>query len=364
MTPLGQCRCCFIVPPYMLRKLAESDDAAVRDRAQATLRTMQRAHNMRTSLTHSLNITPVTAASPARKRRRVFDCEGTTDLSRTLALPEGGSLPADIAVREAYEYAGYTWDFFHKVLDRNSIDNRGMTIISSVHYSENGMGFDNAFWNGHQMVYGDGAEIFDRMTRCLDVVAHELTHGITQFAAGLPYENQSGALNEHFSDVFGVAVRQWHENQTDPETANWLIGDGLLLTGHALRSMKRPGSANPDDPQPSHMQDYHNVANDESHDWGGVHTNSGIPNRAFYLASVAIGRPIWEIAAKVWYITLTQRLRGETSFEKCAYETISVARDFFDDAIATKVAAAWVEVGVINPNTGSAVSLASTHASG
>lgn len=167
---------------------------------------------------------------------------------------------------------------------RNSIDDAGLTMVSSVHYSENGQGFDNALWNGHQMIYGDGGEEFGRMTKCPDVVAHELTHGITQYTAGLAYQGQSGALNESMSDVFGVVVRQWYQQQTnpaapqtDPAKANWLVGDGLLRAGGALRSMAAPGTAFPDDPQPALMKDYQ---------YGGVHINSGIPNHAFYLAAV------------------------------------------------------------------------------
>jgi Zn-dependent metalloprotease len=233
-----------------------------------------------------------------------------------------------------------------------------MTIVSSVHYSPNGQGFDNAFWDTRQMVYGDGGDIFDRMTKCIDVVGHELTHGITQFSAGLPYENQSGALNEHFSDVFGVVIRQWTEGQTDPAAANWLIGDGLLLNGQALRSMKAPGTANDDDPQPDHMSRFMHLPNDEENDYGGVHINSGIPNRAFYLAAVAIGAPAWEMAARIWYIALTQRIRGAANFKKCALETISVARDFFGDDIAAKVTQAWFDVGVLTTPVGPVVSLA------
>jgi Zn-dependent metalloprotease len=289
--------------------------------------------------------------------RRVFDCGNSNDLSAKLVMQEGDPASTDIAVREAYDYAGVTWDFYQKLFNRNSIDDRGMTVISSVHYSENGAGFDNALWDGKQMIYGDGGEIFGRMTQCVDVVAHELTHGVTQNTAGLAYENQSGALNEHFSDVFGVVIRQWHETQADPAAANWLIGDKLMLDGHALRSMQAPGTANPDDPQPAHMKDFKQMANDYQNDYGGVHINSGIPNKAFYLAATSIGKPSWDVAAKIWFITLTQRLKGEADFAKCAWETISVARDFIDNDTAVKVAKAWTDVGVIEPNTGPAASL-------
>jgi Zn-dependent metalloprotease len=354
----ARCAFCSIVPPYLLKKMIESDNPRIRESAAATLQATDRARSVRMALSQTINVARAgVAAGPATKNRRIFDCQNTSDLSRSLVLQEGGPAPADVAVREAYDYAGITWDFFNRILGRNSIDNGGMTMVSSVHYSENGAGFDNALWDGRQMIYGDGGELFGRMTQCLDVVGHELTHGITQFSAGLEYHNQSGALNESMSDVFGVVIRQWHENQTDPAAANWLVGDRLMLSGHALRSMSAPGTANPDDPQPAHMNDYVVLPDTRPGDWGGVHYNSGIPNHAFYLAAVAIGRPAWETAAKIWYITLTQRLKGEANFAKCAYETISVARDFFDDAIAKKVSQAWIDVGVITGAVGPIASL-------
>jgi Zn-dependent metalloprotease len=351
------CAFCSIVPPYLLQKLARSDNPQIRERAVATLNVMDRARSLRTAMSQTINVASAAPTLSKAKVRRVFDCETTSDLTRKLVMQENDATSGDIAVREAYDYAGITWDFFNTVFGRNSIDNRGLTIVSSVHYSENGQGFDNAFWDTKQMIYGDGGELFGRMTQCLDVVAHELMHGITQYASGLPYHGQSGALNESFSDVFGVVIRQWNDKQTDPKTANWLVGDKLMLTGDALRSLKAPGTANPDDPQPAHMKDYVNLPDTPAGDSGGVHYNSGIPNHAFYLAAVAIGKPTWETAAKIWYTALTQRLKGETDFKKCAYETISVARDFFDDATAVKVTQAWIDVGVITHPIGPVKSL-------
>jgi len=344
---MRHCAFCSIVPPYLLRKYSESEDPRIRERAKATLEATARARTIRTTLARTMNFAASAETVADRKVRRIFDCQGTSDLSRKLVMQESDPPSTDVAVREAYDYAGVTWDFYKTLFSRNSIDNAGLTMVSSVHYSENGRGFDNALWNGHQMIYGDGELMFGRMTKCLDVVAHELTHGVTQYTAGLPYENQSGALNESMSDVFGVVARQWHEQQTDPAKANWLVGDGLLLAGGALRSMKAPGTANPDDPQPGHMDDYMKLPNTARGDYGGVHYNSGIPNHAFYLAAVAIGKPAWETAAKIWYITLTQRLKDETDFAKCANETISVAHDTFDDDTAKKVKQAWIDVGVL-----------------
>ena len=203
------------------------------------------------------------------------------------------------------------------------------------------------------MVYGDGdGVIFQRFTAALDVIAHELTHGVTQFSAQLAYQDQSGALNESMSDAFGSMVKQWALGQT-VDQADWLIGAAIMASGfkgRALRDMANPGTAFDDpnlgkDSQPGHMKDYVQTTSDN----GGVHTNSGIPNRAFVLAAKAIGGHSWEKTGKIWYVTLTERLTGNAGFAKCATETVSVARDLFpeDSSIAAKVAKAWADVGVL-----------------
>src|SRR5262249_15250854 len=150
---------------------------------------------------------------------------------------------------------------------RNSIDNRGLRLNASVHY---GADYDNAFWDGSQMVFGDGDNrIFVGFTKALDVIGHELTHGVTQYEANLEYQDQPGALNESMSDVFGSLMKQYALNQTAAD-ADWLIGSGLLapgIQGVALRSMKEPGTAYDDpllgkDSQPGHMSDFDHTTDD------------------------------------------------------------------------------------------------------
>jgi Zn-dependent metalloprotease len=332
----------------LLEHLATSGEAALAEAAGRTLRLTQSLAAFRAQL--STGAPPPAAARSTGLKRQVFDCKGSTDLPGNLMRQEGGAASRDKAVNEAYDSAGTTWDFYNKIFGRQSVDDHGKTLVSSVHYGER---YDNAFWDSRQMVYGDGdGIIFQRFTAALDVIAHELTHGVTQFTAQLAYQDQPGALNESMSDVFGSMVKQWALGQSAAE-ADWLIGAAIMalgFQGRALRDMANPGTAYDDprlgkDPQPGHMRDYVETSSDN----GGVHINSGIPNRAFVLAAKAIGGNSWEIAGKIWYHTLTERLTGNANFAKCATETVSVARDLFphDASIAAKVAKAWADVGVI-----------------
>src|SRR5262249_13118114 len=149
----------------------------------------------------------------------------------------------DASVNDAYDGLGTTYDFYRQVLDRNSLDGNGMRLDGIVHYGD---GFNNAFWDGQRMVFGDGdGELFAGFTKSLDVIAPDLHHGVPESPAGLEYHNQPGALNESISDVFGSIVKQWSKQQT-VDAADWLIGAEIFtpaLSGDALRSMKAPGTA-------------------------------------------------------------------------------------------------------------------------
>jgi Zn-dependent metalloprotease len=224
-----------------------------------------------------------------------------------------------------------------------------MRLDSTVHY---GTGYANAMWNGRQMIYGDGdGRLFRRFTASLDVIAHELMHGVTQHVVGLDYAGEPGALNEHLSDVFGVLVRQYAEKKSAAK-ADWLVGGDLYtrrVHGDAIRSMKAPGTAYDDpllgrDPQPAHMRDYVRTEFDN----GGVHINSGIPNHAFYRAATAIGGNAWEVTGKIWYRAISSRLRHDSTFAEFASATRAVAAEMCGrestehDAVIT----AWEAVGV------------------
>ena len=355
------CAVCFAIPPYMVEYIRRnSKDKKLIDAMAATKRATATLRHMRMAML-GVPLRASAAALLPKLTRRIFDAKKSTDALQKLVRKEGGKASKDVAVNEAYDHSGKTFEFYAKVLGRASVDNNNKALTSSVHYQEDPQfGYDNAFWDGSQMIYGDGF-IFNRMTLSLDVVAHELTHGVTQFEAGLKYENESGALNEHMSDVFGVLVRQWANNERDPAKADWSVGRGIFrkagLEAQSLRSMSAPGTAynNPDfgkDEQPALMKNFVHLPNTEEGDFGGVHYNSGIPNKAFFLACKALGQPAWDVMGRVWYTALSERLRDNADFKKCAFETISVASDFFGATARKAVAKAWVDVGVIKTGEG------------
>jgi Zn-dependent metalloprotease len=343
---------CFIIPPNILKGIAKHGTEKQRDRALRDLSRAGRFRERRRILGRmSLGVTTPTG----ELRRTVYDANRGEQLPGTRVRGEGDSPTKDVETNEAYDGAGSTYNFYEQVFNRNSIDDRGMRLDSTVHYSEE---MDNAFWDGTQMVYGDGdGEIFTRFTVSVDVIGHEMTHGVTQLTANLDYHDQSGALNESMSDVFGSLVKQWTLQQT-AENADWLIGEGLLMpniNGQALRSMKAPGTAFDDpvlggkDPQPDRMSAYLDTSSDN----GGVHLNSGIPNRAFYLTAAAIGGYSWEKAGTIWYRALTQELLGnsQAQFLDAANATLAVAGELYGEGSPEQAAVkdAWTTVEVLKP---------------
>jgi Zn-dependent metalloprotease len=322
-----------IVPPHMLEAIAERGSPQQQEIARACMRSSDQLRERRGEAAQRV----FGAAAAAGKERVVYSANNGTGLPGQRVRSEGSSPTGDAAADEAYDGSGDTYDLFQDEYGRNSINGSGLRLDSTVHYSR---GFDNAFWDGRQMVYGDGDEdlspdqrLFNRFTASLDVIGHELTHGVTQYTANLVYQGPSGALNEHFSDVFGSLVKQRRSGQSAPD-ADWLVGAELLtsnVNGSAIRSMKAPGTAYNDpvlgrDPQPGHMDDYVNTSQDN----GGVHINSGIPNHAFYQVATTLGGNAWERAGTIWYRALTDsRLRSNATFQAAAELTATIAADLF-----------------------------------
>ncbi|MFD8720701.1 M4 family metallopeptidase [Streptomyces sp. NPDC059629] len=342
------CRPNCIVPPHLLEKLLRSDDAEVHKAALATLLTTASLRGERTIRASFAGI-----ATPGNGRRTVFDCQNGRLLPlATLVRTEDGAPSTDDSVNRAFDGLGTTRDFYRDVFNRDSIDDQGMRLDGYAHFSTH---YNNAFWDGQQMVFGDGdGRIFTDFTGSLTVIAHELTHGVTENTAGLAYHNQSGALNESVSDVFGSLVKQWSLKQSVDE-ADWMIGSEVFtpgIEGDALRSMRDPGHAYDNallgkDPQPDHMSKYVNLPDTENGDFGGVHINSGIPNKAFYLVATGIGGFAFEAAGLIWYESL-KASRPDTQFQDFADTTYQKAGELYGAGSAEQLAVltAWQDVGI------------------
>jgi len=338
---------CFVIPPHILRSIAGANgpvvDSELRCGAQETIETMEGLIEER------LHPLEVVGRPMLQKRRNVYDARNGRKLPGKLVVSDKKKRQGDDDALRAFDGSGDMYDFLADVFSRNSIDGRGLRMDSTVHY---GKRFDNAFWNGSQMIYGDGdGRLFNSFTLALDVIGHEQTHGVTQYSAALGYHGQSGALNEHLSDAFGMMLKQWR-NGLSPSESDWIIGEGLftaVVNGKGVRSMSAPGTAYDDpilgkDPQPAHMSGYVDMPEDN----GGIHINSGIPNRAFYLAAMAIGEASWTTLGSVWYETLTKRLPSDAQFDDFAAATVDVAGELYGIAGAPQraIADAWDEVGL------------------
>ena len=344
---------CRIVPPFLLERLAAYPDPPAGPLGRRTLEIDAELRRRRATAPRS----PAQGDSPFS----IHTADNGSVLPGALVRAAGDPVSGDLAVDEAYIGVEASLALFAEVYGRSSYDGKGAPVIATVHYETN---YDNAFWDGSQLVFGDGdGVVFDRFTKPVDVLGHELSHAVTQYTADLAYSGQPGALNESVSDVFGSCLKQRLLAQAAVD-ADWLIGEGIFLPsvqGRALRSMKEPGTAYDDprigrDPQVGSMDDYVETTEDN----GGVHINSGIPNRAFYLAATGIGGNSWDGAGRIWYAALTSGIGGDTDFAGFAAATVSAATDTSVEAV-NAVRTAWSRVGVAVP--GSAATSSVTGAS-
>lgn len=343
---------CEFVPPYLLLRL--TDGGTEPDTARCSAHTLAIDEQLRVRRAMPLLARPETAiVSAATGAAWLIHTAGNTAvLPGELVRSAGDTESGDAAVDEAYTGTEASLDLFRTVFARDSYDGRGAPVSVTVHYERD---YANAFWDGRQLVFGDGdGRVFDRFTQSIDVLAHEFTHGVVQYAAGLTYSYQSGALNESICDVFASMVKQRMLGQSAAD-ADWLIGEGIFLpavNGRALRSMSEPGTAYDDpvlgkDPQVGSMDEFIETTDDN----GGVHLNSGIPNRAFHLVATELGGNSWEAAGAIWYAALTSGLAPSTDFATFAQATIAAAEG---GAALDAVSSAWETVGV-NPSDAASV---------
>lgn len=275
-----------------------------------------------------------------------YNANNRTSLPGTLVNNTTNAFTATTnkAAVDAHYYAGKTYDYYKSTFDRNSYNGSGAIIKSTVHYSRN---YNNAFWNGSQMVYGDGdGTTFIPLSGGLDVVAHELTHAVTSTESNLIYQNESGALNEAISDIFGTVV----EFKYQAAKADYLIGEDIYTpntSGDALRSMANPALNG--DP------DYYGNRYTGTGDNGGVHTNSGIINKAAYLIAAGgthhnvsvTGIGVDKLGA-IFYRANTVYLTSSSTFSQARAALVQSASDLYGStsAATTTVKNAFTAVGV------------------
>ena len=336
-----------VVPSYLLARLAESGRfPRAAAAARQTLTAGRPPFRARIDLSIDENGDLVAQLSDA-PNRTISDAGNTQKLPGILVRSEDDPPVDDAAVNQAFDGLGATFELLLAAFSRNSLNDAGAPLDASVHY---GVDYDNAFWDGERMVFGDGdGEVFTGFTASTTVIGHELAHGVVQHTANLEYQGQPGALNESIADVFGALTEQYLLGQTAAQ-ATWLIGAEIFtdaVEGEALRSMLHPGTAYDDDelgkdPQPDHMSGFVRTTEDN----GGVHINSGIPNRAFALFARDLGGHAWERAGLTWYRALTGGLSSTATFAQFAEATIAAA-SVIDDATAAAARRAWTTVGVL-----------------
>lgn len=283
--------------------------------------------------------------TPGVRTRRTYDAQGTETRPVTPSRGEGDGPSSEVEVNEAHDGAGETWRLLRERVGRDSLDNAGLVLISTVDWDQ----MDNAYWDGEAMTYGRG-QMFNRFTADPTVCGHELGHGVIQYAWGAIYYGEAGALHEHGADVIGSLVEQ-HTKGQDVRDADWLIGAELLagtgIRGRALRDMLNPGTAYDDpligtDPQPAHYRDRYQGGQDS----GGVHINSGIGNRAYVLAARALGGAAWEHVGKLWLQYAMPDASPTITYPEWAARTVALARAHFTTDVADAVRAGWAAVGL------------------
>ena len=337
---------CGVIPDHILTKIAARSPEA-RDSALSTLEHMRALDSFR-------GIRPLTVAAEnitgPQKSRRVYDARHKNKPAGTLVMDEHTKRSSDLVVIKAFDGSGHVYDFYSIVFGRSSIDGKGKRLDSIVHFDWN---FDNAYWDGSRIIYGDGDGVLFIDLMVPDVIGHEFTHGLTQYLSGLGYTGQTGALNESISDVFGSMFKQWLLGQSSAD-ASWLIGEGVFGPGvqaRGIRSLAAPGTAYDDpvlgkDPQPAHMSGYVKTRADN----GGVHINSGIPNKVFYIVATGLGGNSWQTPGQIWFKS-AERVRPDATFIDFARATVDVAGEEFGNGgnVQETVAQAWAQVGIEVP---------------
>jgi Zn-dependent metalloprotease len=351
---------CEIIPNRVLVKLLEKEKNE--KKKNRLLNHIKQSAGLRSKRAVAYNYREVqrTIAASLRKLTEknihFYDCDESHDLPekttfeinqrypRRKSQPKPTTKKKMLVSKMEIDNMSTVYDFWHENFKRESFDAQSAVI---KYYGNYGKDYDNAFWDGENLVFGLGdPSFFHPFGNFIDIQAHELGHAILQYEADFIYDGMSGALNEHVADVFGICVKHWTEGK-EAGQASWLLGEGLWVNKKykALRSMSAPGTAYPDDDQPEHMSNFYNGREDN----GGVHINSGIPNKVFYHVATRLGDNSWDKPLKIWYQTIKdQRVTNKnTSFGQFAIGTYKVAKKKFGESVADTVRDSWKLVGLI-----------------
>lgn len=328
-----------ILPPYLLTELARRNPEKYQ-----YLDTLARTQRLFAQSPTRLNPN-VRFVGNGTSAIEVYDCQSGYDRQAHKGRFEGEPASGIADVDNAYDFTVAVRKYYLDIHGRNGIDAHGMKMVSSVRY---GSGYNNAYWDGSQMTYGEGDQDIFKSFVILDVCGHEITHGVTEFESNLKYWKQAGALNESHSDIFGKLIEAYLKNQP-VEQIDWVLGRGIFMPdvkGEGIRNMLHPGTAYNDprlgkDPQPDHMSRYNNTSSDN----GGVHYNSGIVNRAFALWAIALGGYEWKKAAKIWYAARATA-GSNPSFANHAHHTIEACKALGTADDLKKLQDAWEAQGI------------------
>jgi Zn-dependent metalloprotease len=341
---------CRIVPEAALKRFADDRTLPTEQRKHFAdtikidneFRKLRTQANKLSRVASAMAPAVALAAVAAAPAITVFNCNhGQTLPGAQVPNPANSS---DATAKRAFVETSSVATFYSQVFGRNSIDGAGMTLISSIHYGTN---YNNAFWNGSQMTYGDGdGSIFVDFTKGDDVIGHELTHGVTQHSLQLNYTNEAGGLNESLSDCFGSMFRQW-ENKQSVNQADWLIGKDIMGPAAiakgftCLRDMANPAAKHCLAPQPTKFSQVKPGMD--------PHLSSGPPNLAFFTIAKAVGGNSWDKVGQIWYKSMTGF--GPTPAMKMkafANRTRAVAAQLNpgNTAVANAVDAGWKKVGL------------------
>lgn len=349
---------CYFVPKQISNKLKEKDKSMQKDvntdQIDDSIRNIRKNFLKNPAQRNSI-LAAMRKKVTHEEVRRLFDSHNTYNLSEEPILVDKQTHSAQPSTNSALQLSNLAYDFFHDKFGQESFDGKNTPIDMHINY---GQKYNNAFYDGLQLVFGNGDGKYFATFLTLDILMHELTHGVTDHQCGLIYENQPGALNEHISDTFAMCLIQRRARQRASQAA-WIVGEGIFtsrINGKGIRTFKNEPAF--DDPvlglddQPKHMDNYADLPNTEDGDYGGVHVNSGIPNRAFYEFCIMAEKEVtdewsnrsWKAPLEIWYDTY-HRIRSDATFKKFAYATVRATKSLHPQ-LQTQILKAWETVGI------------------